>query len=419
MDFIPADHSATVKSLGPVGMANLMTRAAFRYRRTMSYFVRNRQFSDLGNFLFTKIILPTGEGSGELIYYAIGPLLQKFPQLVAFPQWFEVELTSKCNKRCIMCEHTWWHEPSKELSLDEFKHLADQFSNLHWVNLAGEGDSFLNKDFLPMLAYLRKRHVSVYLDDSLDLVTKDISYELVRLGIEGLYLSMDAATKETYESLKIGCNYDRTIEHLKELLDAKKELQSPLPEICVRFVVNKKNMYEMADVVEVLRKLGSRDSWGDGSKINFVGLLEYPQTRELIVEVFPQDQITKAIKAGQASGSLPVIFARSDTSTNPSINCCLAWMEPFFILVPQPTMLPCCAGLMSNNRAKLVEYGFGDYTKESVRSIWNRPYSKWFRKQVTKKDGKIPALCEGCRAYDTHERVLHYGVDRRKRHDFE
>jgi MoaA/NifB/PqqE/SkfB family radical SAM enzyme len=415
MNFVPADHEATVRNIGSGGTASLIAKAAFGYRRTISYFLRRGQFLDLRNFFYTKTILPTGEGAGELAYYAIGPLLQQFPQLVPYPRYLEIEITSKCNKVCIMCEHTWWHEPSRELSFEEYKHLVDQF-NLYWVTLAGEGDPFLNKDILKMIEYSRKKHMSVYMDDSLDLVDESIAYELVRLGVEGIYVSMDAGTKETYESLKVGCNFDRTIKHLKGLLAAKKSLNSPLPEICFRFVVNKKNQYEMSQMIENIQKLGKRSDFGDGSKINFVGLLSYPETKDLLVEVFPQTEVEKAMKT---SRDIPIIFARSDVSINPSINRCLAFMEPYCVLVPENIIIPCCAVMMSNSRQKLLEYCFGNYNNEPTKDIWSSAYYKWFRQSVTNPKAPVPELCAGCRAFDTKDRMRLYGVDKRKRSDFE
>jgi len=75
--------------------------------------------------------------------------------------------------------------------------------------------------------------------------------------------------------------------------------------------------------------------------------------------------------------------------------------------------------LMSNDRAKLAEYCFGDYNKEPMREIWNSRYYKWFRSTVTKRDAPVPVLCQGCRAYNTTERERMYGVDTRKRDDFD
>jgi MoaA/NifB/PqqE/SkfB family radical SAM enzyme len=412
---VPADHMTTVKKLGALGTMNMIVRAGFNYRHTMGYLLGRTQFQRFSNFLYTKTLVPTGEGSGELAYYAIGGLLQKYPQLVPYPKYIEIEITSRCNKRCIFCEHTSWNEPNKDLEFYQFQRLVDQF-DLKWVNLTGEGDAFLNNSYLRMIKYLKSRNTSVYLVDSFDLITKDVAMVLVESGVDGIYISMDGATKETYESIKVGCNYDRVITNIQNLLEIKKELKSPIPEICFRFVVNKKNVNEMADYVRVINSMATRKEFGDGSKIHFVGLLDFPEIHDLYLETIPADKISEAIKASK--GGLPVVFAHTEQVTNPSINKCLAWAEPYFALVPEPMVLPCCAVLMSNDRQKLLDYSFGDYTTTPIREIWNSPYYKWFRKMVTNPHAKVPAICAGCRAYDTTERMNKYGVDGRSKEAF-
>lgn len=413
---VPADHSTTVETLGTLGTLRMMLGAGVNYRHTIAYLARKGRLRDLYNFFYTKTLVPTGEGSGEAAYYLIGSLLQKYPQLAPFPKYIEVEVTTKCNKQCIICEHTWWKEPSADLTFEEFKSLTDQF-DLRWINLTGEGDAFLNKDYLNMISYLKRRGTSVYLVDSMDLVTKDVARELVRMGVDGIYISIDGATKTTYESIKVGCDFWKVISNIKALLDAKRRAKSPLPEICFRFVVTKTNVKEMADFIRLIASLGN--NWGDGSKIHFVGLLDYPKIHDLYLETIPQEHIDVAVRTSRNRGMLPVVFAHIEERLNPSVNRCLAWMEPYFALVPHHMVLPCCAVLMSNDRAKLAEYCFGDYTKEPMRQIWNHPYYKWFRSAVTKRDAPVPRLCQGCRAYDTTEREQGYGVDTRKREDFE
>ena len=408
MSPIPADHQTTVSNIGLAKTTKLIANAAWNYRRTMSWYLRKGDIKGLNNFLYTKTLVPTGEGSGELAYYFIGGLLQKYPQLVWYPRNIEIEITSKCNKHCVICEHTWWNEKATDLTFDEFKNLTNQF-DLKWVNLTGEGDAFLNKDYLRMIELLKRRGTSVFLVDSFDLIDREVSQRLVKLGVDGIYISMDGATKETYESIKVGCNYDKVIQNIKQLLAWKKVYDSPVPEICFRFVVTKKNMHEMAEYVTVLQNLGSRKDFGDGSKIHFVGVLDFPEIHDLYVDEVPQIF---------ANGDIPVVFAHTGKDTNPNINRCLAWMEPYFALVPQPMALPCCAVMMSNSREKLLEYSFGNYNNESMKSIWNSSYYRTFRRTVTNQHSSVPALCQGCRAFDTREREKLYGIDYRKRSDF-
>ncbi len=412
---IPADHAITVEAIGLSGLVKMILKAGLNYRHTTFHLLNKGKFKSLYNFLYTKTLVPTGEGSGELAYYFIGPIIQRHPKLAPFPKFIEVEVTTRCNKRCIICEHTWWKEPSTDLTFDEFKHLVDQF-DLHWVNLTGEGDAFLNKDYLSMIRYSKQKGTSVYLVDSFDLITPDVSYELVNIGVDGIYISMDGAMKDTYEVIKVGCTFDRVLSNIQGLLDAKRYLKSPIPELCFRFTVNSNNVREMASFVSLVESMASRQEWGDGSKIHFVGLLDYPEIHHLYLDTIPVNYVDAALKA---STDMPVVFAHLEDGRNPSINRCLAWMEPYFALVPHPMVLPCCAVLMSNSRTKLSEYCFGDYTKESMRNVWNHPYYKWFRSTVTRRDAPIPMLCKGCRAYNTAEREQRYGIDARKREDFE
>jgi len=418
MSPVPADHSTTATQVGTAGVVKLMLNAGWNYRRTIGYYLKHGQFKRLGNFLYTKTLVPTGEGSGELAYYFIGGLLQKRPMLAPYPKYVEIEITSICNKRCIICEHTHWNEPGVHLSLAEFLRLTDQF-DLRWTNLTGEGDAFLNPQYLQMIKHLKRRNTSVYLVDSFDLIDNEVSHNLVASGVDGIYISMDGATKQTYESIKIGCDYDKVLSNIRHLLAWKQLMKTPLPELCFRFVVNKKNMREMADYVRVLRSLGSRSEFGDGSKIHFVGVLDFPEIHDMYVEEIPKEFITAAIGSSEFhKGSMPVVFAHTEEYTNPPIERCLAWMEPYFALVPHPMMLPCCAVLMSNSRARLKEYSFGDYTKESVKAMWDHPYYRWFRKTVTDPRAKVPALCAGCRAYNTRIRMDTKGVDTRTKKDF-
>jgi MoaA/NifB/PqqE/SkfB family radical SAM enzyme len=407
---IPGDHEITAKAVGEANLFKLFWNAFLAYRRTMKYLVTKRGFNAFKAFIYTKTIVPTGEGSGEAAYYFIGPILRKFPQLAPYPRWVEIEITTKCNKHCIICEHTYWKEPSQDLTFEQFCNIVDMFPKLIWVNLTGEGDAFLNRDYLKMIRYLKERDVAVYLVDSFNLITKDIAYELVRLGVDGIYISMDAAARETYEKIKVGCKFENTIRNIKNLLEAKKALNSPIPEICFRYVITTLNLYEMPDFVRLVRNLAPRGLWGDMAKIHFVGLLTFPEIEHLYVPKIPPHIINETIKAVEESpDSLPAVFAHTEPEKFPSINKCLAWMEPYIMMGGY--VLPCCAVLMSNKRPWLRKHALGNVLKQDFREIWNSPRYKRFRQAVTKPDAPVPLLCAGCRSYETTEREKLYGVD--------
>jgi radical SAM protein with 4Fe4S-binding SPASM domain len=376
----------------------------------MKYLLQRRGFKAFLNFWFVKLFVPAGEGSGQAAYYLLGPLIRHFPQLAPYPPFVEFEITTRCNKRCILCEHTYWKEPTEDLTFDEFKRIVDQFPTLRWVNLTGEGDAFLNKDYLRMIRYLKEKEVQVFLVDSFDLIDETVSKELVDMDVDGIYISMDGATKKTYEKIKVGCDFDKVNRNIRKLIEFKKAKGSPLPEICIRYVVTAFNYNEMSQFVEHVRKnLGSWDELGDGSKIHFIGLLSFPEIKQYYLPVIPKEAVSELMKKSEEiEDGAPVVFAHSEPEKFPSINRCLAWMEPYIMM--KGNVIPCCAVLMSNNRRFLKEHCFGNLLEKPFKEIWESERYVQFRHAVNDPKAPVPALCRGCRVYNTREREEKYGI---------
>lgn len=408
--FIPADHAISAEVLGISGLVSMILKAGWGYRRTGWYLLRKRGVKSFSNFLYTKIFVPTGEGSGELAYYFIGPLIRRYPNLAPYPSYVEIEMTTKCNKKCIFCEHTYWNEPSIDLTFENFRKIVDQFPSLKWVNLTGEGDAFLNKEYIKMISYLKEKEVMVYLVDSFDFIDKNTAEQLVNVGVDGIYVSMDAATKETYEKIKVGCNFERVVKNIKTLIEIKKEKGSPIPELCFRYVITTLNYQEAPKYIELVRNFGTRKELGDGSKMHFVGLLAFPEIEKYYMPEIPEDTQKELMdKKKEISDGIDVVFAHTEPDVFPSINRCLAWMEPYIMMGGY--VLPCCAVLMSNQREYLRKHCLGNIFEKPFEEMWNSERYRTFRQTVNKPDAKVPLLCRGCRAYDTKEREKKFGID--------
>lgn len=383
------------------------------YRRTGWYLLRTRGIRAVCNFLYSKsFILAGGEGAAAWAFYPFKKLLRMLywikPYLYPYPSQLEIEITLKCNKACILCEHTYWHEKPEELTLDDFKRIVDQFPRLKWVNLTGEGDAFLNKDYIDMISYLKERDVCVYLVDSFDLINEQRARRLIELGVNGIWVSIDAATKETYEKIKVGCSFERSINNLKTLVRLKKEMGSPIPELCFRYVVNSLNVEEMPEFIDLIASLGSREELGDGTIVEFVGLLKFKEVENYYLEDIPQDICNKTIKRAEELG-VYITFSHA-TPCLQDIRHCAAWSEPYIMM--KGYVIPCCAVLQSDSRDFLKKYSFGNLLDRPFAEIWDSKRYRDFRRLVCSDKGPIPILCNGCRAYDTKDRLKVFGVSR-------
>ena len=387
-------------------------KKGFAYKRTIWYLLRKRGIKAAYNFVFVKLFVKEGEGGLGLAYIPLMPVFRAFPGLMAklapYPFNVEIEITNRCNKRCILCEHTYWNEPNRDLSFEEFKTIVDQFPKLKWVNLTGEGDAFLNRDYLKMIEYLKTtKNIPVFLVDSFDLIREDIAEKLIKMGVDGIYISMDGATKETYEMIKIGCNFDKTLVNIKNLIRLKKEFRSPIPEICFRYIITTLNVHEMPQFVELVRSLGDNKSLGDGTEIEYAGLLVFNEVRHLFVPEIPEDILKATIEKSKKLG-LHVKFSHAEKGKLPPLERCSAWVEPYIMMGGY--VMPCCAVLQNNDRDFLRKYSLGNIFEKPFSEIWYSEAYRKFRKIIPQAKAPVPVLCKSCRAYDGTERARKYGI---------
>jgi len=408
---MPGGGFATSNLIGARRMLAMLFRVGWRYRRTFFYLLTHKGLRAAYNFFYTKMFVPVGEGAGAGVYFLVSPLVRKYPRLFApRPRYVEIETTTVCNRRCIICEHTYWKDQEeRHVSFEEFKTLYNNFGKLRWLHLTGEGASFLNPDYPKMLRYAKERDLSVFLVDNFDALNENIMRDLIDMGIDGVYISVDGATKETYEKIRVGCNFDRVVRNIKRFIELKKESRRPVPEISFRYVITTLNVHEMPDFIDWVAGLADAKTLGDGSRLDFVGNLEFKEVEHLSIKKIPQGILDACVEKARRVKNVNVFFSHIEPAKNPPINNCIAWLEPYIMMGGY--VLPCCSVLMSNKRTFLREHSFGNLYEKKFDEIWNSPRYKKFRDSVTNPCAKVPALCYGCRGYNTSERAEKYGVD--------
>jgi len=317
-----------------------------------------------------------------------------------------MEVTTKCYLRCIHCEHTYFDKSylNQDLQLSTFLSVLDNIPNLHWINLTGEGTSVLNPNFDSIVERVKRR--GIYLDFSHDFAHIDTFSALkwITYGVDRIYWSIDGCTKETYEKIRIGADFDKVCSHVKTFLDLKKRMHSPIPEICFRFSFFKDNIQEVPWIPRFLYDLveGDVKAYGDEPSINIVALLEFEETKDWAVEIDPAvvDEVNKECKA---LGFKVYWSHKTHVEENkPPLDYCTFWSEPYIMITGH--VVPCCAVLMSNNRPELEKLSFGNINEQSLRDIWFSERYKDFRKQVVDKRRGVPKVCRGCRVFNTKER---------------
>ena len=197
-------------------------------------------------------LLPLGElihrGTNLLIKRATGGLLP-------FPQNVHIEVTNKCNLRCPMCPLCDKARPEGFMDFSKFKSIVDQCGGeyaLEKMALMGLGEPMLHPELVEMSRYAKMKKIAhVFTSSNATLLDKRMSKDIVsRSGFDLIAFSVDGATKETYNSIRKGAEFDETTANINEFISIRSRSKKNKPRIVLQFLVMKENHTEKGMFIE-------------------------------------------------------------------------------------------------------------------------------------------------------------------------
>jgi len=159
--------------------------------------------------------------------------------------------TNVCNLRCRYCYQSAGKPAPDELSFEEKIDLVNQMVDAHvaFVAFSG-GEPILGPRFWDVLQYAsRFFHTSIATNGTL-LGNKDLVTRIADCGARNVFVSLDGATAESHDFIRIEGNFNRTIAGIKNLV-GNEHLH-----VGINMVVTKRNYNEVGKVLEVALDLG-------------------------------------------------------------------------------------------------------------------------------------------------------------------
>lgn len=336
------------------------------------------------NYLWYQVLFAHQGRLARFLWKTCHPLFVHHPRLV------EIEVTTCCPLRCVICEHTYWNEKARHMNFEQFKSIIDQFPKLKWVGLTGIGESFVNPDFMKMLEYVKQKNIYVELYDPFIFIDEEKAREIVRLGIDKIFISLDAATKETYEKVRPGSNFDKVIENIRRFLEIRKQANTPFPDISYHYIINKLNLREVLPYADLVKSLT-----GTESAIIFTRMLHsFLEAEEYFTEI--PDSLTDEVRAKAEETGIRIGWNADAPTKKPPICDCSFWIMPFIFVTGD--VIPCCAGNEANKRDFQKKYSLGNVFEQDFKDIWNSDKYKRLRDMIHK--GQTPIQCRDCPPFD-------------------
>ena len=172
------------------------------------------------------------------------------------PRMIDLEVSRVCNLSCPACmrraDSSLSHMDEKYCTLDRFREIYEQIPTLGTLNFMGDGEPLMNPEINDIIHFASLNGIFTVITTNATLVTMEAVEFWKHNNVYRVHASVDAATKRTYEKMRVGAKWEKTLENLR-LIGA-----SGIP-FCLNTVLTSKNMEEMPKMAILAHDVGASE----------------------------------------------------------------------------------------------------------------------------------------------------------------
>lgn len=332
-----------------------------------------------------------------------------------------IEPTTRCNLKCKTCMRNVWDEPIGDMNEDTFNRILQSLSSmpdLPVVFFGGFGEPFANQKIFDMIKSVKRLGAPVEIITNGILLDSKCSEELIEIGLDMLWVSIDGASPECYGELRPQGSFVNVVENLKALKKMKIKKGAKLPRLGISFVVTKQNVKEFPDLIKLGYQLGAQ---------KYLVTNVYPHTPELLDEILYMRSIGEPLES-QAIITLPRIDLKEETisiletSIRGHYGAQLEGLELLFspetcpfivkgsIAIRWDGKVSPCLPLLHTHVSYLGErlrvnnsYFVGSILEHSLLELWSKEEYSQLRMRLEEFDFSPCTTCNSCEMANSNE----------------
>jgi radical SAM protein with 4Fe4S-binding SPASM domain len=323
------------------------------------------------------------------------------------PRHIQVEVTGACNLKCKMCLVRYTpalQARSASMSFETFRSLLDELPDVKVVTLQGLGEPLMAPDIFDMIAYCKDRGITCGFNSNATLLTKRTAARLVDLGLDWLHVSLDGASKETYEFVREHSNWDVVERNVNALVQLMRARNSTRPSLSLVMVLMRFNYRDLPAVVQRaadwgiprVRAQNLSHDFSDASRDTYEAISQFVEEQSVVS--LPQSDVEAVLREANLVAKrtgvdlrLPSMHAGVASASVDGVSVPCAWPWRSSYVGWQGNVQPCCM-VMGSDRATL-----GNAGETSFAQLWSGDEYRRFREQLL--SDTPPAICRGCSEY--------------------
>jgi radical SAM protein with 4Fe4S-binding SPASM domain len=283
----------------------------------------------------------------------------------SYPAVVGIEPTNNCNLDCVFCPRQEMTRAIGDMNQDLFERIADDIKGkVEFIWLQDYGEPFLNKRIFEMIRTAKSRGLRTGVSTNGTVMTEKVIDGIFESGLDYLLFAFDGATKETYEKVRLGADFDHVSRNIRAFV-AKKLERKAKTFVCIQCICMQQTRAEIKQFIRMWRIPGV-----DGIRIR---------------------QLTYSGNANggarHGSNGTPDEKFKNDPGRRP---CYWLWSNPH--IKQDGTVVPCCQDVNG-------VLALGNMRKNTLGEIWNGPKMQQLRQlHIEGRQAEIP-LCKSCNMY--------------------
>jgi len=204
--------------------------------------------------------------------------LDRINEAERFPKVILIDNTNACNLKCSMCDHNnvYKYRKIRRMDFSLYQKIIDEIAQENPSARVWEiffGDPFLCKDMAKRIQYAKDKGLTdVVLNTNGVLMTPSKSQEFIEAGLDALYVGIDAASKETYDKIRVGGNFEQVVKNVLQYRDLLKKYGRSSQKLFVQFVESDLNEHEVTEFKKFWKNHGVNVKIRP--KISWAGLID-------------------------------------------------------------------------------------------------------------------------------------------------
>ena len=184
-----------------------------------------------------------------------------------FPRRINIQTHAGCNAKCIFCPSPQisGQLPLGKMDWDLFTKIVDECAQheMERINPFSQNEPLLDRDIAKRVAYIKEQcgdRVTVLIITNGSLLTETLMNDFIDAGLDRLKVSLQGLTKETFERVMVGLNYEQTYARVEAAIAVLRRRGAAKPRLSVSTITTGYNEHEIRRWKHYWRRRGIKAS---------------------------------------------------------------------------------------------------------------------------------------------------------------